>query len=73
MQRLTRKVDWADFVGPVDIPLLADEGVTSEPGLKADLVAFAGNQTHFNQRRGIETIDDAIIADGVFARCGSDV
>ena len=49
MQRLTRKVDWPDLVGTVDIALLADQRVASESGLETDLVALAGDETHFDQ------------------------
>ena len=51
VQRLALELDGAQRVGTVDVALLADERVPAQPGLDADLVAAAGLQPHFDQRR----------------------
>src|SRR5262245_8041231 len=64
MKGLTRKIDGPNVVRTVDVALLADEGVASQPGLEPDLIALSRDETHFDQRGLIEPLDDAIVADG---------
>src|SRR5436190_4896763 len=67
MKRLPGKVNGTQIVGSVDVATLADERVTAQPRLQADLVPLAGLEPHFDERRRVKTLDDAILADGIFA------
>ena len=66
MQRLPGKVYGTEIVGTIDIPLLADQRVTPKPRLQPDLVPFpVWSRTSTSDAS--ETLDHAILADGVFA------
>src|SRR5258707_2268650 len=67
MERLSRKRDRAQRVRPVDVTLLADQRVTTQPRLDADLIALAGDEPHFDQRRPRELFDHLVMADRLLA------
>src|SRR5262245_49142085 len=67
VKRLPGKVNGAEIVRPVDIATLADERVTAQARLKPNLVPLASMEPHFDERGGGETLDDAILADGIFS------
>src|SRR4030095_7424601 len=67
VKRLPGKVNGTEIVGPVDVATLADERVTAQPRLQSNLVPLAGTEPHFDERCRGKTLDDAILADGVFS------
>src|SRR2546422_9066921 len=67
VQRLPRECNRSEMIRSEDVPLLADEHVPAQPRLEANLVAPAGDQLDFDQRRAAESLDDAVLADGFLA------
>src|SRR2546427_2018965 len=67
VQRLPRERNRSEMIRPEDVPLLADEHVPAQPRLEANLVAPAGDQLDFDQRRAAESLDDAVLADSFLA------
>src|SRR3954452_9730903 len=63
VERLAREGDRPQRVWPVDVALLADQRVAAETRLDADLIALAGDERHLDERRGVERLDDAVMAD----------
>jgi hypothetical protein len=51
MQGLPREGKRPEDVRPVNVSPLPNQGVAPQPGLQPDLVAPAGYQTDFEQRR----------------------
>ena len=67
VERLTRQRNRPQRLRPVHVPLLADERVPPQPGLNADLGALARDETHLDERRAAERLDDPVFADGLRA------
>src|SRR2546425_310271 len=65
VKRLARKRDRPQQVGSEHIALLANERVTAQAGLQSNLVALARAQPDFDERCGLERLDDTVVADGV--------
>ena len=65
VKRLTRKFDRVQPIGTGDVAALADERMSAQSGLQADLVALSGLQPHFDQRCDTERLEDPIDADGL--------
>src|ERR1700704_4866567 len=63
VERLPRKRNGAERVRPVDIALFADQGVTPQPRLDPNLIPLSSHQAHFDQRRHLEWLDHAVVAD----------
>src|SRR5262245_33281795 len=66
MQGLPRKFDRPERRGAEDVSLLADQRVSTQPRLDANLVALAGHQANLDERRLRKLLDHAVFADGVF-------
>src|SRR5690348_616618 len=67
VERLAWKRNRPELLRPVHVPLLAAEGVAAHPRLKANLVALAGDEPHFDERCRVEGFDEAVFADRFFA------
>ena len=67
VNRLAWKRDRTQEIGTENIALLADEGVAAQASLEPDLVSLAGPQSHLDERRRLERLDDAVFADGLLA------
>ena len=65
VEGLTLELNRPQFVGPVDVPPLTDQRMPAEPRLNADLVAFAGFQTDFEERCLSKLFDDFVVTDGI--------
>ena len=50
VERLPRKVDRPQHVGAEHVALLADQRVSVQPGLQANLIALAGMEANLDQR-----------------------
>ena len=57
VQRLTRKRDRPQLVRPVDVAPLADERVSAQPRLQANLIALPRFEPDFDERRRGKLLD----------------
>src|SRR5579884_3058096 len=67
MQRVTLELDRPQRPGTVGVALFADQRVSAQPRLEADLVAAAGREPDLDQRRVAEALDRPVIADRICA------
>ena len=67
VQRLSRKRDRAELLRPVDVALLADQGVAAQARLDADLIPFPRHELHFDHGRTRQLLDHAVMTDGFLA------
>src|SRR6266487_5350386 len=67
VQRLAMERDRPQALGPVCITSLADECVTAEPRLDANLIAAPGDERYLDQRCRLELFDHPVVADRLLA------
>src|SRR5690349_21260710 len=67
VERLAGERNRPQAVGPEDVALFAHEGVAAKPRLRPDLIALAGDEPYFEQRRPVERLHDAVVAHGFFS------
>src|SRR5687768_12605883 len=65
VQRMAAKLDRPPLVRTEDIATLADQRVTAQPRLDANLIALARVQAHFDERRLGKRLQHPILAAGV--------
>ena len=67
VERLPRKRNRAEGVRPVDVALFADQRVAAQARLDPNLIPLSGHQAHLDQRRRLERLDHAVMADRFLA------
>src|SRR5204863_3664893 len=67
VERLAPERHGAQQLRSIDVPPLTDQRVAAQPGLNPYLVALPRHQPHFDQGRVAEGLEDAVLADRLFA------
>ena len=62
MKCLPWEVDGPQLIWTKGVPLLANERMSPEPGLKTNLIPLPGDQANLNQGRAAERLDDTVVA-----------
>src|SRR5207342_530313 len=62
VQRLTLERDLLAPVSLDRVALFSDEGMSAQLRLQADLIAFAADEPHFEERAILEFLDDGVAA-----------
>src|SRR5438309_10992642 len=67
VQRLPGALNRPQRGRPEHVPLLAHERVSAQPRLNSDLIALAGDQPDFDERRVLERLENSVLAHGFLA------
>src|SRR5215510_12996825 len=67
VQGLAGKLNLSGRGGFIDVLFFSGQRVPAQSGLNADLIAFAGDQTDFDQTLPIKFFEYAVMADGFFS------
>src|SRR4029078_1202124 len=64
MQRLPRKLNGTQRIGPISIPRLSYQRVPMKPGLQSNLIPAASPQPDLDKRRAAQPFDHPIVTPG---------